>query len=86
MAAVVYTLCAATSVICAGLLVRAWLRTRVALLLWCTLCFVGLALNNVLLLVDKLVVTGSDLSVWRTLPAALGLVALVYGLVWKADE
>ena len=85
MAETVYALCAMASLLCAGLLARAWWATRARLLLWCLLCFVGLALNNVLLFVDKVVVTGADLSVWRSLPAAAGIAALVYGLVWEAD-
>jgi len=86
MASAVYVLCTAASLACAVLLARAWRRERVRLLLWCLLCFVGLALNNVVLLVDKVVVTGTDLSAWRALPAALGVAALVFGLVQDATE
>ena len=68
MAEVVYVLCAVTSLVCAWLLLRAWAASRVRLLLWCLLCFVGLALNNVMLLVDKVVTPETDLSVWRALP------------------
>ena len=82
----VYVLCAVTSLACAGLLFRAYAASRVRLLLWCLLCFIGLALNNVVLFVDKVVVTDVDLSVWRGLPAFLGVVALIYGLVWEADR
>lgn len=81
MAEAVYVLCALTSLACAGLLLRAWAASRVRLLLWCLLCFVGLALNNVMLLVDKIVTPETDLSVWRALPATLGVAVLVYGLV-----
>jgi hypothetical protein len=81
MAEVVYVLCALTSLLCAVLLARAWAATRVPLLLWCLLCFVGLTLNNVMLLVDKIVTPGTGLSVWRALPATLGVAVLVYGLV-----
>lgn len=81
MAETVYVLCALTSLACVGLLLRAWLDSRVRLLFWTLLCFVGLALNNVMLFIDKVVITDVDLSVWRGLPAALGVAALVYGLV-----
>jgi hypothetical protein len=81
MAEVVYILCALTSLLCAMLLLRAWAASRVRLLLWCLLCFVGLALNNVMLLVDKIVTPETDLSTWRALPATLGVAVLVYGLV-----
>jgi hypothetical protein len=86
MAATVYALCAVTSLLCAGLLARSWWQTRVRLLAWCLVCFLGLALNNVLLFTDKVVLTDHDISLLRSLPAAVGVAALVYGLVWEAGE
>ena len=83
MATLVYVLCALTSAACAVLLLRAYLRGRVRLLLWVGLCFVGLALNNVLLVIDVRVVPSMDLSLWRSLPALAGLLVLIYGLVWE---
>jgi hypothetical protein len=83
MATLVYVLCALTSAACAVLLLRGYLRNRVRLLLWVGLCFVGLALNNVLLFVDVRMVPAMDLSLWRSLPALAGLLALIYGLVWE---
>jgi hypothetical protein len=83
MAEVVYILCALASLLCAGLLWRSWWESRSALLFWTLACFVGLALNNVLLFVDKVVVTDQDLSVIRGLPGALGVAALVWGLIWE---
>lgn len=85
MAGIVYVLCALTSLACAVLLLRGYFRGRVRLLLWTGLCFVGLFLNNALLVVDSRT-PAIDLSVWRSLPAAAGLVLLVYGLVWEAGE
>lgn len=85
MAEAVYLLCAVTSVTCAALLLRAYLRTRTRLLLWSGLCFAGLGLNNVVLVVDLILVPGTDLSTWRLVPAAAGMVLLVYGLVWDAE-
>jgi heme/copper-type cytochrome/quinol oxidase subunit 4 len=84
MATIVYALCALTSIACAVLLLRAYAAGRVRLLLWAGLCFVGLALNNVLLFIDMRVVPDLDLSVWRSLPALAGLALLVYGLVWES--
>lgn len=83
MATLVYTLCALTSLACAVLLLRGYAGSRVRLLLWSGLCFTGLALNNILLLVDKRLVPEMDLSLWRTLPALAGLALLLYGLVWE---
>jgi len=82
VATLVYVLCALTSTACAVLLLRGYERSRFRLLLWSGLCFVGLALNNVLLVVDKRVIPEMDLSVWRTLPALVGIALLLYGFVW----
>jgi len=85
MAEAVYLLCAATSSLCAVLLLRAYARTRTRLLLWSGLCFTGLALNNTLLVVDLIVVPDTDLSTWRLVPAVIGVALLLYGLVWESE-
>jgi hypothetical protein len=83
MATLVYALCALTSLACAVLLLRGYASSRVRLLLWSGLCFAGLALNNILLLVDKRLVPTVDLSLWRSVPAVVGVALLLYGLVWE---
>jgi hypothetical protein len=83
---IVYALCVLTSLACAVLLWRGYRRSRARLLMWSSLCFVGLALNNALLIVDLRVLPAVDLSVWRTLPALIGIALLVYGLVWDAER
>lgn len=83
MTFLVFALCALTSVACAVLLFRGFFRTRVRLLLWSALCFSGLAVNNILLVLDEQTLT-TDLSTWRTLPALAGVALLVYGLVWDS--
>lgn len=85
MAEPVYALCALTSLACAILLARGYRASRARLLLWSTLCFAGLALNNILLFVDQVLVPDLDLSLVRTLPALLGLASLVWGLVWDSE-
>lgn len=82
MATFVYLLCALTSVACAALLLRGYAQTRVRLLLWGGLCFSGLALNNILLFIDLGLYPGIDLSVWRSVPTLVGILFLIYGLVW----
>jgi hypothetical protein len=83
VATAVYALCAITATACAALLARSYLATRSRLLLWATFCFVGLAGNNVALFIDKVVVTDTDLSTLRTLPAFAGLVLFALGLIWE---
>jgi hypothetical protein len=83
MATAIYVLCALTSLACALLLLRGYRRGRVPLLLWTALCFFGLALNNTLLFIDLRVVPTLDLSIWRSIPALVGVGFLIYGLVWK---
>ena len=83
MATLVYALCALTSLACAVLLLRGYRSSHARLLLWSGLCFVGLAANNIILLVDKRVVPSIDLSLWRSLPAVAGVAILLYGLVWE---
>lgn len=80
---IVYGLCVITSAICAALLLRGYFRNRVPLLLWSGLCFAGLTLNNVLLFIDVHVVPLIDLSAWRTLPALIGVLLLLYGMIWE---
>jgi hypothetical protein len=83
MAESIYLFCAVTSVLCAVLLVRGYRRMRTELLLWSSLCFLCLALNNVLLFVDLVIFPSVDLSMLRSVLAFGGLSVLVYGLVWE---
>jgi uncharacterized protein DUF5985 len=85
MASLVYLLCAITSLICASLLLRSYLANRTPLLFWSSLCFIGLALNNILLFVDLVIVPTIDLSLYRTLCALIGVFVLVFGLIWENE-
>lgn len=81
---VVYAICALTSLLCAFLLTRGYRRSKQALLLWSSVCFIFLALSNVLLVIDLAILPQSrDLSLVRTIPAMLGVAFLIYGLIWE---
>jgi hypothetical protein len=82
---IVYTLCALTAALCAILLLQSHARSGYRLLLWSGLCFAGLTLNNLLLVLDKLVFPYLDLSVWRSAVALAAMCILLYGLVWDAE-
>jgi hypothetical protein len=84
MGGVIYVLCAATSSLCAALLVRGYCARRTPLLLWASLCFAFLAVNNLLLVADMIIFPHTDLAVWRSGSALVGLMLLVYGLVEEA--
>ncbi len=86
MAEIVYSLCAILSIACATLLVRGYMRSRARFLMWSALCFVFLAVNNILLFIDKVVLpTSTDLSMWRSAAALVAMLLLVIGLVWDAE-
>jgi hypothetical protein len=84
MPELVYVLCALTSVLCAGLLLRSYRANRTRLLLWSTLCFVGLAINNILLFVDIVLVPDTSLQFFRTSSALIALALLTIGLIWES--
>ena len=86
LATAIYILCALTSILCAVLLVRGYRQSRARLLFWSALCFIGLALNNVMLIIDVRFMTHVDLQVWRAVPAVIGVLLLVYGLVWETPR
>ncbi|HEX9720537.1 MAG TPA: DUF5985 family protein [Ramlibacter sp.] len=85
MAAFIYSLCALTCLAAFGLLLRSWRATRHRLLFWSALCFAFLSLNNILLVVDNLVLPQVDLSTPRLLSALLGVLLLLFGLVWEEE-
>jgi hypothetical protein len=85
MAVLIYSLCALTAFTCACLLLRAYARSQYRLLLWSGLCFAGLTLNNVLLIVDKLVIPDVDFGLARSASALVAMAILIYGLVWDAE-
>lgn len=85
MAGVVYLLGALVTFACAVLLLRAYARSRTALLVWSGLCFVALTVSNVLVFVDLVIFPELDLYVARLGTAAVGMLLLVYGLVFESE-
>ena len=86
MEKLIYGLCTMTAMLCAWLLMRSYAATRFRLLLWSGLCFAGLALNNVMLIVDRVLVPDVDLSTWRLVIALVATMLLVIGLVLESDR
>ena len=81
----VYLLCLLTSVVCAGLLVRSYWRGRQSLLLWSSLCFVLLALNNFIVVLDMLVLKEIDLTPWRQATSLAAICVLLFGFIWRSE-
>jgi hypothetical protein len=82
----VYLLCAATALACGVLLARGYARRRTRLLLWCSLCFFALFVENTVLFVDRVVVPDVDLLLVRRSLALTGVGVLLFGLVWDAPR
>jgi hypothetical protein len=83
MAQLAYALGVMTSVFCAVLLIRSYRAQGTPLLLWCSLCFVGLAFNNVLLFADLFLVPDISLELWRSSVALIALALMLVGLIWE---
>lgn len=81
IASVVYTLCAATALLCFFML---WRHRSVRLLLWSALCFGGLAITNLLLVLEKLTGLGEgSLQTTRLAIALVSVSLLLIGLIWE---
>jgi Family of unknown function (DUF5985) len=86
MAAAVYILGVLVTFACGVLLTRGYRRVGKRLLLWSGVCFFGLALSNLLLFLDLVVLPSVDLYFWRLLTAAIAMFILLYGLIWERDQ
>jgi hypothetical protein len=71
--------------LCAWLLLRGYFRSRYRLLLWGGICFLGLTLNNALLVVDKMMFPDINLFTLRLVLALSAMMALLYGVIWDAE-
>lgn len=72
--------------LCAVLLLRAYVRVRKRLLLWCGLCFAGLTISNAFLIVDLFLLTDASFYTERLLVAAASMLAMLYGLIFESEQ
>jgi hypothetical protein len=84
--ATVYILCFLTSSACAWLLGRGYFRTRTRLLLLSSLCFLLLAGNNLVLVLDMLVFPDINLRIGRLLLSLAAVIVLLFGFIWDLEE
>jgi hypothetical protein len=85
MAPAVYIFGALISLACGILLIKGYLRVKRNLLFWSGLCFMGLAVSNLLIFVDLVVFPNVDLYFWRLITAAVAMLLLLYGLIWEGE-
>jgi hypothetical protein len=85
MAQTIYTLCTLTSLACAWLLFASYRRTRHRLLFWSGSCFAVMTVNNILLVLDKLVLPDVDLYLARLVTALIAVALLLYGLIYEKE-
>ena len=85
MSEVVYALCALMSVSCAVFLFRGYRSNRTRLLLWSSLAFAFLALNNLVLFFDLVIFPDVDFGggIVRSLTGAIGGSLLLFGFIWE---
>lgn len=83
--AVVYSLCLVTSAACAFLLVRAYGRSKSKLLLWSAVAFVLLALNNLFVVIDTLLIKEIDFTIVRQATSMAAICVLLYAFIWELD-
>lgn len=81
MASFIYALCALTAGLCAWLLLRAYRGSQYRLLFWSGLFFIIVTINNIFLMVDKLVFPMIDLNVFRYTVALVAHGLLLFGLI-----
>ena len=84
--AAVYILCFLTSSACAWLLGRSYARSKARLLLWSSACFVLLAGNNLMLVLDLLIFPDVNLRFGRLLLSLAAVMVLIFGFVWDLEE
>jgi len=83
---IVYLLCFAASATCAILLIRGYAKSRARLLFWSGLCFILLAANNFLVIVDMMLIESIDFRLYRILLSLAAVTVLLFGLIWPREE
>nr|WP_314542907.1 DUF5985 family protein [uncultured Massilia sp.] len=85
MAIIIYSLCTLTSLACACLLLVSYRRTRHRLLFWSGASFIAMTVNNVFLVLDKVVFPDVYLMPMRQISALVAMLLLLYGLIYEKE-
>lgn len=81
----VYSLCFATSGLCAYLLGRSFRQTRSRMLFWSAICFGLLAVVNGIVIFDMLIFPEIDFRSWRLVLTVVAVAVLLFGFIWDED-
>ena len=85
MALTIYSLCTLTSLACAWLLLGSYRRTGHRLLFWSGASFVAMTVNNLFLVLDKVVFPEVNLLPVRLVSALVAMLLLIYGLIYEKE-
>ena len=87
MAFTIYSLCALTALACSWLLLASYRRTGHRLLFWSGWSFVAMTVNNLFLVLDKVVFPGPDINFLpiRLIAALVSMLLLLYGLIYEKE-
>ena len=85
MSAALYIAACLTTLLCAILLLRAYVNVRRGLLLWSGLCFAILTVSNILVYLDVVLFPTLDLYSYRLGADAIAMALLLYGLIWESQ-
>lgn len=85
MAFTIYSLCALTALACAWLLLASYRRTGHRLLFWSGWSFVAMTVNNLFLVLDKVVFPDVYLLPVRLIAALVSMLLLLYGLIYEKE-
>ena len=84
MQSALYILICLTMLLCAVLLLRAYVSVRRRLLLWSGLCFAVLTISYFFVALDLIFFRAVDLYTWRLTCTAAAMALLLYGLIWES--
>lgn len=86
MNALGYAFITAVVAMCAVLLARGYQRSKARMLFWSALCFAGLALTNLFLIIDLVLLPHTiDLYLLRLVMTLASVSVLVFGFIWDGD-
>ena len=81
----VYLLCLITSVLCTYLLARSYKATGARLVFWSAICFAFLAVNNLVVVLDLVLLPQLDLRIVRHVLSLSAILTLLFGFIWGEE-